>query len=157
MAAVAMLPTSLAATNATDQAAVARNLDTFNTLFKEIATYYVDSIDADRSMRIAIDAMLGDLDPYTEYMPASEQDDILTLTTGYGGIGSVIMQVGDSVEEGDVICTLDTSELEESIQKLQESLADAKATATGSVHPIAGITSRWINLIICSFSILFIS
>lgn len=97
VAAVAILPTSLAATNATDQAAVARNLDTFNTLFKEIATYYVDSIDADRSMRIAIDAMLGDLDPYTEYMPASEQDDILTLTTGYGGIGSVIMQVGDSV------------------------------------------------------------
>lgn len=44
-------------------------------------------------------------------------------------VKTVDVQVGDSVEEGDVICTLDTSELEESIQKLQESLADAKATA----------------------------
>ena len=41
--------------------------------------------------------------------------------------------------------------------KISAALADAKATAIGSVHPIAGITSRWINLIICSFSILFIS
>ena len=44
-------------------------------------------------------------------------------------VKTVDVQVGDSVEAGDVICTLDTSELEESIQKLQESLADAKATA----------------------------
>lgn len=44
-------------------------------------------------------------------------------------VKTVNVQVGDSVEEGDVICTLDTSELEESIQKLQESLADAKAEA----------------------------
>lgn len=44
-------------------------------------------------------------------------------------VKTVDVQVGDSVEAGDVICTLDTSELEESIQKLQESLADAKAEA----------------------------
>lgn len=44
-------------------------------------------------------------------------------------VKTVNVQVGDSVEEGDVICTLDTSELEESIRKLQESLADAKAEA----------------------------
>lgn len=44
-------------------------------------------------------------------------------------VKTVNVQVGDSVEAGDVICTLDTTDLEESIQKLQESLADAKATA----------------------------
>ncbi len=89
---------SAGAANTTDEAAVARNLDTFNTLFKDLITYYVDSIDADKSMKIAIDAMLSDLDPYTEYMPASDQDDIRLLTTGeYGGIGAIIMQMGDSV------------------------------------------------------------
>lgn len=44
-------------------------------------------------------------------------------------VKTVDVQVGDAVQAGDVICTLDTSDLEESIQKLQESLADAKATA----------------------------
>ena len=44
-------------------------------------------------------------------------------------VKTVNVQVGDAVEAGDVICTLDTTDLEESIQKLQESLADAKATA----------------------------
>ena len=92
-----LLPTALRAAASTDEAAIARNLDTFNTLFKELNTYYVDSIDADKSIKVAIDAMLGDLDPYTEYMPASDQDYILRLTTGYGGIGSYIMQAGDSV------------------------------------------------------------
>ena len=94
LAAAVSLPVCAAAD---DDAAVARNLDTFNTVFKELNTYYVDSIDAEKSIKVAIDAMLGDLDPYTEYMPASDQDYILSLTTGYGGIGSIIMQVGDSV------------------------------------------------------------
>lgn len=44
-------------------------------------------------------------------------------------VKTVEVQVGDAVEAGDVICTLDTSELESSIQKLTESLAEAKATA----------------------------
>ena len=44
-------------------------------------------------------------------------------------VKTVNVQVGDSVEAGDVICTLDTSDLEESIQKLQESLAETKASA----------------------------
>ncbi len=98
LTATLLLPANAVAAASTDEAAIARNLDTFNTLFKELVTYYVDSIDADRSMKIAIDAMLGDLDPYTEYMPASDQDDIRLLTTGeYGGIGALIMQAGDSV------------------------------------------------------------
>lgn len=44
-------------------------------------------------------------------------------------VKTVDVQVGDSVEAGDVICTLDTSDLEESIQKLQESLAETKTNA----------------------------
>lgn len=59
-----------------------------------------------------------------------ESSDVSNVTTDLKyTVKTVNVQVGDSVEAGDVICTLDTTDLEESIQKLQESLADAKATA----------------------------
>lgn len=59
-----------------------------------------------------------------------QSSDVSNVTTDLKyTVKTVNVQVGDSVEVGDVICTLDTSELEESIQKLQESLADAKAEA----------------------------
>lgn len=59
-----------------------------------------------------------------------QSSDVSNVTTDLKyTVKTVNVQLGDSVEEGDVICTLDTSELEESIQKLQESLADAKAEA----------------------------
>lgn len=72
---------------------VARNLDIFNSLFKEIQTFYVDSIDTEKAVTTAIGAMLEELDPYTEYIPQKDQDDFRSMTTGeYGGIGSYIMQ-----------------------------------------------------------------
>ena len=59
-----------------------------------------------------------------------QSSDVSNVTTDLKyTVKTVNVQVGDSVEEGDVICTLDTSELEESIRKLQEGLADAKAEA----------------------------
>ena len=59
-----------------------------------------------------------------------QSSDVSNVTTDLKyTVKTVNVQVGDSVEEGDVICTLDTSELEESVRKLQESLADAKAEA----------------------------
>ena len=59
-----------------------------------------------------------------------QSSDVSNVTTDLKyTVKTVNVQVGDSVEEGDVICTLDTSEPEESIRKLQESLADAKAEA----------------------------
>lgn len=72
---------------------ISRNLDIFNALYKELQTSYVDSIDAEKSINTAIDAMLNDIDPYTEYIPAKAQDNFRTMTTGeYGGIGAVIQQ-----------------------------------------------------------------
>ncbi len=86
-------PISFAAKNDTDDAAIARNLDTFNSLYKELNTFYVDTIDAQKSIETAINAMLNDIDPYTEYIPAKAQDDFIALTRGeYGGIGSYIME-----------------------------------------------------------------
>ena len=72
---------------------VSNNLDIFNAIVKELQTFYVDSIDAEKSITTAIDAMLADLDPYTEYIPQEDQESFRTISTGeYGGIGSVIME-----------------------------------------------------------------
>ena len=76
-----------------DDTAVARNLDIFNTLYKELNTFYVDTIDAQKAIENAINAMLDDIDPYTEYIPAKETDEFMTISTGeYGGIGSYLME-----------------------------------------------------------------
>lgn len=78
---------------------VSKNLDVFNALVKEVEMFYVDSIEVEKMFRKGIDAMLADLDPYTEYIPEQEMDDLKYMTTGeYGGIGSYIRQ-----REGGVI------------------------------------------------------
>lgn len=70
---------------------IAKNLDIFATLFKEVNAYYVDEIDPDKLIRTGIDAMLGSLDPYTNYIPEDEIESFRTLTTGqYAGIGALI-------------------------------------------------------------------
>lgn len=70
---------------------IAKNLDIFATLFKEVNTYYVDEVNPNRLMKTGIDAMLESLDPYTNYIPEDEIEDFRTMTTGqYGGIGAVI-------------------------------------------------------------------
>lgn len=77
---------------------ISRNLDIFNALYKELQTFYVDSIDAEKSINTAINAMLNDIDPYTEYIPVSEQEKFRTMTSGeYGGIGSLIQETPKGV------------------------------------------------------------
>lgn len=59
-----------------------------------------------------------------------ESSQVSTVTTDLKyTVKEVHVQVGDSVKEGDIICTLDTSELEDSIQKMKEDLAESKADA----------------------------
>ncbi|MCM1369218.1 MAG: S41 family peptidase [Candidatus Amulumruptor caecigallinarius] len=73
-------------------AALQRNLNTFNSIVKELNNNYVDSIAPDRSFKEAIDALLETIDPYTQYYPSEEQDALTKMTTGeYGGIGSYLM------------------------------------------------------------------
>ncbi len=79
--------------NSVTNTRIARNLDIFNTLFKELNAFYVDSIDVDKSIETAINAMLEDVDPYTEYIPATATEDFIVISTGeYGGIGSFIFE-----------------------------------------------------------------
>ncbi len=71
--------------------AIAKNLDIFATLFKEVNTYYVDEVNPNKLVKVGIDAMLKSLDPYTNYIPEDDIEDYRTMTTGqYGGIGAII-------------------------------------------------------------------
>lgn len=75
---------------------IAKNLDIFATLFKEVNTYYVDEVTPSKLMRSGIDAMLKSLDPYTNYIPEDDIEDFRTMTTGqYGGIGANIGKRAD--------------------------------------------------------------
>jgi len=77
---------------------IAKNLDIFTSLYKELNTYYVDETDPGKLMKKGIDAMLKSLDPYTTYIPESEIEDFRFMTTGqYGGIGALITKRGDYV------------------------------------------------------------
>lgn len=70
---------------------IAKNLDIFASLIRELDSYYVDEIDPDELVTVGINAMLAELDPYTEYIPEEESDDFRMMTTGeYGGVGAVI-------------------------------------------------------------------
>ena len=72
---------------------VSKQLDIFNSILKEVELFYVDSIDVEKNVRRGIDAMLSGLDPYTEYFPEQDMEELDLITTGeYGGIGSLIRQ-----------------------------------------------------------------
>lgn len=75
---------------------IAKNLDIFATLFKEVNALYVDEVNPNQLVRTGIDAMLGSLDPYTNYIPEDEVEDYRTMNTGqYGGIGAVTREIGN--------------------------------------------------------------
>lgn len=77
---------------------ITKSVDIFSAVMKEIQTFYVDTIDAQKSTNIAINSMLSQLDPYTEYFPLDEKEQFKSLTSGeYAGIGSYIMQRNKNV------------------------------------------------------------
>lgn len=70
---------------------ISKNLDIFNSIFKELDLFYVDTIDPEKVIGVGIKAMLEQLDPYTVYYPEEQSEDLKMMTTGkYAGIGSVI-------------------------------------------------------------------
>ncbi|RYC71852.1 MULTISPECIES: S41 family peptidase [Spirosoma] len=72
---------------------IARNLDIYATLFKELNLYYVDEVNPNRMVKTSIDAMLKALDPYTNFFAEDEIEDYMTMTTGrYNGIGALVGQ-----------------------------------------------------------------
>jgi carboxyl-terminal processing protease len=76
--------------------AIAKSIDIFAALIRELDTYYVDQIDPEKLLTVGIQAMLEELDPYTEYIPEEESDDFRMLTTGeYAGVGALIGNRGE--------------------------------------------------------------
>lgn len=75
---------------------ITKQLDIYNSLFRELDLYYVDSIEPKKLITESINDMLGTLDPYTNYIPEENSNDFKFMITGeYGGIGSVISQNKD--------------------------------------------------------------
>src|SRR5688572_9112789 len=77
---------------------IAKSLDIFATLFKEVNAYYVDEVDPQKLIRHGIEGMLESLDPYTDFIPEDELETFQITTTGqYGGIGALIGIVNSKV------------------------------------------------------------
>lgn len=105
---------------------VSKNLEVFNDIYRYLDMIYVDTLDADEVIGTGIKGMLNSLDPYTEYYPESEVNNLKKMLTGkYVGIGAIIrpnMQLGRIVidepyegspaaeaglKKGDIILSID--------------------------------------------------
>ncbi len=88
-----LVPTALVAQQKSNHNfETAKQLEIFNNIYRNLELYYVDTLNAKKHIGHAIDYMLGQIDPYTEYYPKENTEEIKQLTSGkYAGIGAVIM------------------------------------------------------------------
>ena len=71
-------------------AAISRNLEILNDIYKQLDIFYVDTLDADTVIGWGIRSLLRQVDPFTDYYP-QEDEELRQMTTGkYAGIGSAI-------------------------------------------------------------------
>ncbi len=125
---------------------IAKNIEIFTNLYKEINTYYVDDVDPAKLMRTGVDAMLESLDPYTNYISESEIEGFKYMIDGkYGGIGADTKDIGGDItivlthegfpadeaglKPGDVIVAVDGKSTE---GKNSESISDILKGSPGS-------------------------
>lgn len=77
---------------------ILKNIEIFANVYREVNTNYVDEIDPGQFMRTGIDAMVGSLDPFTNYISESDIEGYRFMTEGkYHGIGAVSEVHGDYV------------------------------------------------------------
>src|SRR6195952_2210251 len=83
---------------------IAKNLDVFSSVYKEVNINYVDDINSSKMIKTGVDAMLDGLDPYTEFVPESEIEEykLHYVSTQYGGIGAGIFARNGKVYVSDV-------------------------------------------------------
>jgi carboxyl-terminal processing protease len=78
---------------------IAKNLDIYYTLFRELNAFYVDEVNPNQLVKTSIDKMLESLDPYTNFISEADVEDFRFMTTGeYAGIGALI-----SRQKGNII------------------------------------------------------
>ncbi len=153
---------------------IAKNLDIFNSIIKDLDMFYVDTLDAQKVIQTGINSMLYSLDPYTAYYPEDEQSELeQMLRNTYGGIGSVItwndklkrsvisepyegMPAAEAgLKVGDVLMEIDGQDLEDkdnqAVSDLLRGQAGTKLTVKvqrpGTDDPLTiGLTRRSIEL-----------
>lgn len=77
---------------------VAKSLDIYHTLFRELNMFYVDEVDPNKLIKTSIDDMLSSLDPYTNYISEDQIEDFRFMTTGeYAGIGALIGKQNNTI------------------------------------------------------------
>lgn len=76
---------------------IGKNLEVFSALYKQISLRYVEKVDAQALMRTGIDAMLDELDPYTEFIPEAELEDfrLKYVNTQYSGLGARVLTTAE--------------------------------------------------------------
>ena len=91
-----LLPLGLFAQEKQNNFEIAKSLDIYNSLLRELNLNYVDEINPGELNETAIKAMLNGLDPYTVFIPESDIENAKFMTTGeYGGIGAIIQYDGE--------------------------------------------------------------
>ncbi len=82
---------------------ISKNLDLFTSIFKELNGYYVDKIEPGKLVKVGVDAMLNQLDPYTNYITESDIEEYESQTMGrYGGIGTSLRKQSDDIIIGEI-------------------------------------------------------
>lgn len=77
---------------------IAKNLDIYHTLFRELNMFYVDDVNPNKLVKTSIDKMLNSLDPYTNFISEDEMEDFRFMTTGeYAGIGALISKQNNTI------------------------------------------------------------
>ncbi|HCN82375.1 MAG TPA: peptidase S41, partial [Sphingobacteriaceae bacterium] len=81
---------------------VSKNLEIFSSVYKELAVNYVDDVNSSKLMKTGIDAMLSNLDPYTNFVQESDMENYnMTFRSAkYGGIGATVI-----IRDGKTIIT----------------------------------------------------
>lgn len=140
---------------------ISKNLGIFNSLFRELDLFYVDTLNYDKVVKNTIDKMLEKLDPYTVYLPEDETDDLKFMTTGeYAGIGALIMKrdkdiyisepyegmpaqqndlrAGDIILEvdGEKVAGMSISEVSSKLKGIPNTVINIKITRQGEKAPI---------------------
>lgn len=121
-------------------------VETFGSVFKMLHSQYVDEINSGDLVKTAIDAMLAKLDPYTNFYPESDMEDVkLQLLGQYGGIGALIHYQNDAVvisepyenlpafkaglKAGDIILSVDGETAEgKNVEQIREKLRGQAGT-----------------------------
>ena len=93
---ILLMPLVLIAQEKQNNFEIAKSLDIYNSLLRELNLNYVDEINPGELNETAIKAMLSGLDPYTVFIPESDIESARFMTTGeYGGIGALIQYDGE--------------------------------------------------------------